>query len=60
MTILSDDMKTLPIAMSSVMRAYTIEYGGLMILVCISVFPILFLFLAMQRQFVQGLMGSIK
>ena len=60
MTILSDEMKTLPIAMSSVMRAYTIEYGGLMILVCISVFPIMILFLAMQRQFVQGLMGSIK
>jgi len=60
MTILSDAMKTLPIAMSSVMRAYTIEYGGLMILVCISTFPILILFLAMQRQFVQGLMGSIK
>lgn len=60
MTILSDEMKTLPIAMSSVMRAYTIEYGGLMILVCLSTFPIMILFLAMQRQFVQGLMGSIK
>ena len=60
MTILTDDKKTLPIAMSSVMRAYTIEYGGLMILVCISTFPILILFLAMQRQFVQGMMGSIK
>jgi len=60
MTILTDAMKTLPIAMSSVMRAYTIEYGGLMILVCLSTFPIMILFLAMQRQFVQGLMGSIK
>ena len=60
MTILSEDKKTLPIAMSSMMRAYTIEYGGLMLLVCISTFPVLFLFLAMQRQFVQGLTGSIK
>ena len=60
MTILTDKMKTLPIAMFSVMRAYTIEYGGLMILVCISTFPILVLFLAMQRQFVQGLTGSVK
>ena len=60
MTILSDARKTLPIAMSSMMRAYTIEYGGLMIVVCISTFPILFLFLAMQRQFVAGLLGSIK
>ena len=60
MTILSDNKKTLPIAMSSMMRAYTIEYGGLMMLVCISTFPVLILFLAMQRQFVQGLTGSIK
>jgi len=60
MTILSDAKKTLPIAMSSMMRAYTIEYGALMIVVCISTFPILALFLAMQKQFVAGLLGSIK
>jgi lactose/L-arabinose transport system permease protein len=60
MTILSDARKTLPIAMSSMMRAYTIEYGGLMIVVCISTFPVLVMFLAMQRQFVAGLLGSVK
>lgn len=60
MTILSDAQKTLPITMSSMMRAYTIQYGSLMIVVCISTFPILALFLAMQRQFVQGLLGSVK
>ena len=60
MTILSDARKTLPIAMASMMRAYTIEYGGLMIVVCISTFPVLALFLAMQRQFVAGLLGSVK
>ena len=60
MTILSDSQKTLPIAMASVMRGYTIEYGGLMIMVCISTFPIMLLFLTMQRQFVQGLLGSVK
>ena len=60
MTILSDSQKTLPIAMASVMGGYTIEYGGLMIMVCISTFPILILFLAMQRQFVHGLLGTGK
>jgi lactose/L-arabinose transport system permease protein len=60
MTILTDTKKTLPIAMSSMMNAYTIEYGALMILVCISILPIVVMFLAMQRQFVQGLMGSVK
>ena len=60
MTILTDAKKTLPIAMSSMMYAYTIEYGALMIIVVISVLPVLIMFLAMQRQFVAGLLGSIK
>jgi lactose/L-arabinose transport system permease protein len=60
MTILTDAKKTLPIAMSSMMYAYTVEYGGLMIIVCVSVLPVLILFLSMQRQFVAGLLGSIK
>lgn len=59
-TILSDEKKTLPIAMASMMNAYTIEYGALMVIVCISVLPVLVLFLSMQRQFVAGLLGSVK
>jgi lactose/L-arabinose transport system permease protein len=60
MTILSEGKKTLPIAISSIMRAYTIEYGGLMIIICISIFPVMAFFLIMQKQFVAGLLGSIK
>jgi lactose/L-arabinose transport system permease protein len=60
MTILTDAKKTLPIAMSSMMRTYTIEYGALMIIVCISIIPVLILFLTMQKQFVAGLLGSVK
>jgi ABC-type glycerol-3-phosphate transport system permease component len=60
MTILSDINKTLPIAMSSMMGAYTIEYGALMVLICVSVLPVLVLFTTMQKQFVAGLMGSVK
>ena len=46
--------------MSSMMNAYTIEYGALMIIVCISILPVLALFLTMQKQFVAGLLGSVK
>lgn len=60
MIILGETQKTLPIALSSMMRAYTIEYGALMVLVSVSILPILVLFLAMQRQFVAGLLGSVK
>jgi lactose/L-arabinose transport system permease protein len=59
-TILNDAKKTLPIAMASMMNAYTIEYGALMVIVCISVLPVLVLFLTMQKQFVAGLLGSVK
>jgi lactose/L-arabinose transport system permease protein len=60
MTILTEAKKTLPIALASMMNAYTIEYGALMIIVCISVMPVLVLFLTMQKQFVAGLLGSVK
>ncbi len=60
MTILSDGKKTLPIAMSSMMNAYTIEYGALMVIVCISIMPVLVIFLALQKYFVAGLLGSVK
>ena len=60
MTILTDAKKTIPIAMSSMMSAYTIEYGALMIIVCVSTLPVLVMFLTMQKQFVAGLMGSVK
>ena len=58
--ILTDAKKTLPIAMSSIMHAYTIEYGALMVIVCISTLPVLILFLTLQKQFVAGLLGSVK
>jgi len=60
MTILSEGNKTLPIAMASMMGAYTIEYGGLMVLICVSVLPVLVVFITMQKQFVAGLLGSVK
>ena len=58
--LLSDARKTLPLAMAAMMSTYTIEYGSLMILACISVLPVLVLFLSMQKQFVAGLLGSVK
>jgi lactose/L-arabinose transport system permease protein len=60
MTVLSDSTKTLPLVMASMMSAYTVEYGGLMVLICVSVLPVLIVFITMQKQFVAGLMGSVK
>jgi len=60
MTILSNENKTLPLAMGSMISAYTVEYGGLMVIICVSLLPVLVLFVTMQKQFVAGLMGSVK
>ncbi|MCX7027892.1 MAG: carbohydrate ABC transporter permease [Spirochaetes bacterium] len=60
MTILTEAKKTLPIAIYSMMRVYTIEYGAVMLIVSISILPVAILFLVMQRQFVAGLLGSVK
>jgi lactose/L-arabinose transport system permease protein len=57
---LNDTVKTLPIAMASILQAYTIQYGALMVVVGISTLPVLILFLTMQKQFVAGLLGSVK
>ncbi|HTX71771.1 MAG TPA: carbohydrate ABC transporter permease [Rectinemataceae bacterium] len=59
-SLLSDAKKTLILAMAAMMSAYTIQYGSLMVLACISVLPVLVLFLSMQKQFVAGLLGSVK
>ncbi len=59
-TILSDKTKTLPLAMFSMVNAYTVEYGGLMVIITVSLLPVLIVFLAMQKHFVAGLVGSIK
>jgi lactose/L-arabinose transport system permease protein len=59
-TSLSDHSKTLPLTMQSMINAYTVEYGGLMVIVTVSLLPVLVVFLAMQKHFVAGLVGSIK
>lgn len=60
--VLRDEAKyTLPIGLANLVGIYRQDYGMLMAGTLLSLLPIVILFLAMQREFVQGItLGSVK
>lgn len=60
--VLRDDGKyTLPIGLANLVGIYRQDYGMLMAGTLLSLLPIIILFLAMQREFVQGItLGGVK
>jgi lactose/L-arabinose transport system permease protein len=56
----SNDTKTITLVISSLGSAYYPDYGLVMIATVLATIPTLFVFFAMQRQFVEGMLGSVK
>lgn len=56
----SADMKTLNLMLSSLASAYQPDFGVIMIGTLITTLPTLLVFFAMQKQFVAGMVGSVK
>jgi lactose/L-arabinose transport system permease protein len=56
----TNDMKTITLVVSSLGSAYYPDYGVVMIGTLIATIPTLLVFFVMQRQFVQGMLGSVK
>ena len=56
----TNEMKTITLVVSSLASAYSPEYGTVMIGTILATLPTLLVFFAMQRQFVQGMLGSVK
>ncbi|MRX71482.1 ABC transporter permease subunit [Bacillus lacus] len=54
----TQDMYTLPVALSSLVGLSRVDYGQLMMGTVISTFPIIIFFLILQRQFISGMLGS--
>ncbi|MBS1164063.1 MAG: Glycerol-3-phosphate transporter, permease protein UgpE [Proteobacteria bacterium] len=52
--------KTITLVISSLGSAYYPDYGAVMIGTVLATIPTLFVFFAMQRQFVEGMLGSVK
>ena len=56
----SNELKTITLVVSSLGSAYTPDFGVIMVATVLATIPTLIVFFAMQRQFVQGMLGSVK
>lgn len=56
----TNEMKTLTLAVASLLSAYVPDYGVVMVATTLATLPTLLIFFILQRQFVQGLLGSLK
>ena len=56
----SNDKKTITLVVSSLASSYTPDFGVIMTMIIIATIPTLILFFTMQKQFVEGMLGSVK
>lgn len=56
----STELKTITLVLSSLGSAYFPDFGVIMVAAVLATLPTLVVFFAMQRQFVQGMLGSVK
>jgi lactose/L-arabinose transport system permease protein len=56
----TNEKKTTTLLISSLSSSYTPEYGTIMVGIVISTLPIIIIFFAFQKQFVEGMLGSVK
>ncbi|WP_432454916.1 MULTISPECIES: carbohydrate ABC transporter permease [unclassified Agarivorans] len=56
----SSELKTINLVLSGFISAYTPDFGLIMIATVISTLPSLFIFFAMQKQFVASMTGAVK
>ncbi len=56
----SPQQLTMPVYTSAFMDGYVLDYGLIMLSVTIATIPTLVLFFALQRSFVEGILGSVK
>lgn len=56
----NENSKTMPILVSGLTSRYTLDYGSMMLAVTISTIPMLIIFFVLQKNFVEGITGSVK
>jgi lactose/L-arabinose transport system permease protein len=56
----TNEMKTVTQGIATLLTAYQPDYGVTMVATTLATLPTLFIFFVLQRQFVQGLLGSVK
>jgi len=58
--IQSNEKKTTTLLISSMSSSYTPDYGVIMTGIAIATLPVIIMFFSFQKQFVEGMMGSVK
>ncbi|WDR05644.1 carbohydrate ABC transporter permease [Devosia rhodophyticola] len=56
----TEDKKTITLVISSLTSAYTPDFGVILLSTVLATLPTLIIFFVLQRQFVQGMLGSVK
>lgn len=59
-SIQSPSKRTLPLVISSLATAYSPDYGMIMVSIIITTLPSALIFFLMQKNFVEGIVGSVK
>ena len=59
-SIQSPDKRTLPLVISSLATAYSPDYGMIMVSIIITTIPSALILFLMQKNFVEGIVGSVK
>ncbi|MDI3312570.1 MAG: carbohydrate ABC transporter permease [Thermoanaerobacterium sp.] len=56
----TDKQKTMTLLISNMSSAYFPDYGAVMAAIVVATLPMIIIFFALQRYFVQGLTGAVK
>lgn len=56
----TQEKKTLPLIVSSLASSYNPDYGIIMVAIVVTTLPTVAIFFLLQKQFVQGMLGSVK
>lgn len=59
-TLQTPDKKTIPLILSAMSDTYTPDYGMIMCAIVLATIPTALIFFLMQKQFVEGMIGSVK
>ena len=59
-TLQTPDKKTVTLVLSAMRASYAPDYGMIMCAIVIATIPMAIIFFIMQKQFVEGMIGSVK